>query len=168
LLLKQLDIQKEISKNHQEEIKFWKEQTDALNIEVKQLRLGEEVYLKEKTEMVKSLDEIEAQLKVAKLEAEENVKLKERLSHVMNDEMVIAKLKQDLNELKDRLQFSENQKSELDFIYQVNFKIIDLSLSLDFIIDNNYINIKKIRKLLANWKRNNKKWEAMQAVKLAI
>lgn len=129
MLLKQLDIQKDISKNHQEEIKFWKEQTDALNIEVKQLRLGEEVYLKEKTELVKSLDEIEAQLKVAKLEAEENVKLKERLSHVMNDEMVIAKLKQDLNELKDRLQVSENQKSELDFIYQVNFKIINLSLS---------------------------------------
>lgn len=103
LLLKQLEIQKEIAKNHQEEIKFWKEQTDTLSIEVKQLRLGEEVYAKEKSELVKSLDEIETQLRVAKQEAEENVKLKEKLA---------------------ALQTASENKGELEFLYHVNYIII--------------------------------------------
>lgn len=111
-------MQKDISKNHQEEIKFWKEQTETLKIEVNQLRLGEEVYIKEKSELVKSLDEIEAQLKVAKLEAEENVKLKERLSQATADEQVMDKLRLEISELKDKLQASENQRSELEFVYQ--------------------------------------------------
>ena len=103
LLLKQLEIQKEIAKNHQEEIKFWKEQTDTLSIEVKQLRLGEEVYAKEKSELVKSLDEIETQLRVAKQEAEENVKLKEKLA---------------------ALQTASENKGELEFLYHVIYIII--------------------------------------------
>lgn len=118
LLLKQLELQKEISKNHQEEIKFWKEQTEALNIEVKQLRLGEEVYAKEKSELVKSLDEIEAQLKVAKLEADENVKLKEQLTRAAADELVTAELRKELADVQNKLTVSENQRSELEFVYQ--------------------------------------------------
>lgn len=118
MLLKQLELQKEISKNHQEEIKFWKEQTETLKIEVNQLRLGEEVYIKEKSELAKSLDEIENQLKVAKLEAEENVKLKEKLGQAQADVQAMEKLRQEIVELKDKLQASENQRSELEFVYQ--------------------------------------------------
>lgn len=85
---------------------------------MKQLRLGEEVYAKEKSELVKSLDEIEAQLKVAKLEAEENVKLKEKLNQAAADEVVMSQLRQEISEMKDKLQVSENQRAELEFVYQ--------------------------------------------------
>lgn len=83
-----------------------------------QLRLGEEVFVKEKSELAKSLDEIDAQLRVAKLEAEENVKLKEKLSQASADEQAMDKLRLEISELKDKLQVSENQRSELEFVYQ--------------------------------------------------
>lgn len=124
IILQQLDLQKEISKSHCEEIKCWKEQVDSLNIEVKQLRLGEEVFLKEKSDLIKSLDEIEQQLKIAKQEADENVKLKDKLQQLettvnkLNDENAIGKLKHELNELNSKLQQSESQKSEIEFLYE--------------------------------------------------
>ena len=59
LLMKQLQLQQEIHKNHLEEIKFLKEQIDTLNIDLKQLRLGEEVYAQEKRELKKRIDELE-------------------------------------------------------------------------------------------------------------
>lgn len=140
IILKQLELQKEISKNHLEEIKFLKEQLDTLNIEVKQLRLGEEVYLKEKQDLTKNLDEIENQLTLAKKEAQENVQLRDKLksletdleSKVKNDQTTIEKLKADLNELNNKLQISENQKSELEFVYEeANAKCAELTSKLE-------------------------------------
>ena len=65
-ILNSLKLQQSISKNQLEEIKFLKEEIDRLNIELKQLRLGEEVYAKEKVDTKKQLDEIEQQLNIAK------------------------------------------------------------------------------------------------------
>jgi hypothetical protein len=75
-ILNSLKLQQNISKNQLDEIKFLKEEIDRLNIELKQLRLAEEVYTKEKSDTKKQLDEIEKQLNVAKEEAEANVLLK--------------------------------------------------------------------------------------------
>lgn len=80
--------------------------------------MGEEVFAKEKNELVKSLDEIETQLNVAKLEADENVKLKEKLSQAAAEEQVMIQLRQELAELNDKLHASENQRGELEFLYQ--------------------------------------------------
>ena len=78
-LLNSLKLQQSISKNQLDEIKFLKEEIDRFNIELKQLRLAEEVYTKEKSDTKKQLDEIEKQLNVAKEEAEANVLLKGRV-----------------------------------------------------------------------------------------
>jgi hypothetical protein len=78
-ILNSLKLQQSISKNQLEEIKFLKEEIDRLNIDLKHLRLGEEVYLKEKSDTKKQIDEIELQLNIAKEEANENVKLKEKI-----------------------------------------------------------------------------------------
>ena len=75
-ILNSLKLQQNISKNQLDEIKFLKEEIDRLKIELKQLRLTEEVYTKEKSDTKKQLDEIEKQLNVAKEEAEANVLLK--------------------------------------------------------------------------------------------
>jgi hypothetical protein len=59
-----------------DEIKFLKEEIARLNIELKQLRLAEEVYTKEKNDTKRQLDKIEQQFNVTKDEADANVLLK--------------------------------------------------------------------------------------------
>jgi hypothetical protein len=76
-LLNSLKLQQSISKKQLDEIKFLKEEINRLNIELKQLRLAEEVFTKEKTVTKRQLKaEIEQKLNVAKDEADANVLLK--------------------------------------------------------------------------------------------
>jgi chromosome segregation ATPase len=146
LLLKQLQLQREINKNQVEEVKILKEQIESLNIELQHLRLGEEVYTQEKQTLKRQLDDMETQLNIAKQEANDNIKLHEQLrvleaSNRLLDEqleaskgqiMIIESLRADLNDLSNQLQINESQKSELEFLYQeTNVKLIDANTKLE-------------------------------------
>lgn len=140
LVLKQLKLQQDISKNHLEEIKFLKEQIDTLNIDLKQLRLGEEVYSQEKRDFKKIIEERENELSLAKKGADECFSLKESIKELeaklkfVNDESETSKNKWTamINGLNARLQSSETQRSEIEFLYEESsVKLGDLNSKLE-------------------------------------
>jgi len=147
LLLKQLQLQKDICKNHLEETKFLKEQIDILNIDLKQLRLGEEVYAGEKQELKKSLSELETQYNTKISELNQEINLKDEKLNVLEtslrkfeqenedlkkNDLVVNKLNADLADLSNRLSQSERNKSDLEFLNEEHkVKIGELNAKLD-------------------------------------
>jgi chromosome segregation ATPase len=143
ILLKQLQLQKDICKNHIEENKFLKEQIDVLNIDLKQLRLGEEVYTQDKQELKKSLNELETRLNKTITDLNEEMKLKLEQIKVLETqvqkfeqenvelkkmETIQVKLNAELADLKVKLGESENQKSDIEFLNEENnVKLSDMN-----------------------------------------
>ena len=88
-------------KKQQEDSKTMKEQMEAINIELKQLKLGEEVYTKEKSDLQKQIEDLESQINVANVEAAESLKVKEKLGLLQQENEELKKNEQIIETLND-------------------------------------------------------------------
>ena len=153
LVLKQLQLQQEICKNHLEESKFLKEQIESLNKELEKHRKEESLFAKEKQELKKHCEDTVNELNAAKQEANENIRLKDQIKQLelamkkqhdeaderkKNDQALIGQLKTDLSSSNDKFHQNESQRSELEFLYEeskvkigeLNSKIEEKSIEL--------------------------------------
>jgi chromosome segregation ATPase len=128
MVLTQLDLQKKLNETHLNEVKLLNKQIDDFKIEIAQLRLGEEVHSQERIESKKRIDALETEVTTLQAEIKENEKLKENFKvlelnlKVTNEEYEkkVAELTSELKTLSVNLHESENQKTDLEFLYQEN------------------------------------------------
>ncbi len=97
-------------------------------------RLGEEVYAQEKTDLKKSIGDLEAKLKTAAAESLEHASLKERLEAITEqlkqvevERDGLKKQAEEMAVLQAKLETSENQKAEFEFqFHEENAKLVEL------------------------------------------
>lgn len=88
-------------------------------------RLGEEVYAKDKSDLQKTIEGLEGQVKEASTKSAEHAKLLEQFKELTDQHKQLDSERNELNAkltelttLRTQLEFSENQKAEFEFQFQ--------------------------------------------------